>query len=48
VLAVERADALGVDQLDREVAVVDARGCQRRERGGPQVGRCLELDQPCC
>jgi hypothetical protein len=33
VLAVELLDAPGVDQLDREMAVLDARGGKRRQRG---------------
>jgi hypothetical protein len=32
VLAVELLDAPGVDQLDREMAVLDARGGKRRQR----------------
>ena len=48
VLAVERADPPGVDELDREMAVRDACGRKRGERGAAQLGGCLELDQPCC
>jgi hypothetical protein len=36
-LAVERLDALGVDQLDREVPVLDARGGKRRQRRSAQL-----------
>jgi hypothetical protein len=48
VLAVELPDALRVDQLDREVAVLDAPRGQRRQRRGAQAfGRPdeLEIDQ---
>jgi hypothetical protein len=51
VLAVELLDAARVDQLDREVAVRDARRRQRRQRRRAQlVGRAdeVELDQACC
>jgi hypothetical protein len=47
-LAVELPDAFGVDELDREMPVLDAGGGQRGERRAPQVGGCVELDQACC
>jgi hypothetical protein len=37
VLAVELADALGVDQLDGEMALLDVRGGERRQRDGTQL-----------
>jgi hypothetical protein len=44
VLAVERLDALGVDQLDREMPLLDARGGKRRQRGRAQLlGRPDEI-----
>jgi hypothetical protein len=50
VLAVQLVDALWRDELDREVAVLDA-GCgERRQRGPPQLFRNLDqvdLDQGC-
>jgi hypothetical protein len=36
-LAVERLDALGVDQLDRKVPVLDTRGGKRRQRRRAQL-----------
>jgi hypothetical protein len=48
---VQLLDSLRVDQRDRQVAVVDARALECRERGGPELGRRvdeLELDQVCC
>jgi hypothetical protein len=30
VLAVELADALAIDELDRDVALLDSRACQRK------------------
>ena len=50
-LPVERPDAVLADELDREVALVDARRAERREGGGAQLlGRAdeVELDQLCC
>jgi hypothetical protein len=45
-LAVQLLDAGLVDELDREVAVADARRCERRLGRAPEarVG-CLDLDQ---
>jgi hypothetical protein len=44
VLAVERLDALGVDQLNREMPVLDARGGKRRQRRRAQLlGRADEV-----
>jgi hypothetical protein len=44
VLAVELADALGVDQLDRQMPILDVRGRERRQRRGPQLlGRADEV-----
>ena len=46
VLAVELADPLGVDELDREVAVVDAgRGERRRDRLAQLRGHVGEVDR---
>jgi hypothetical protein len=46
VLAIELADALLVDQLDRQVAVADADGRERRLGGVPEARLvCLDLDQ---
>jgi hypothetical protein len=36
-LAIERLDALGVDQLDSEMPVLDAGGGKRRERRRAQL-----------
>jgi hypothetical protein len=45
-LAVQLLDPLLVDQLDREVAVADAGGVQRRFGCAPQASVvCLDLDQ---
>jgi hypothetical protein len=44
VLAVERLDALGVDQLDREMPVLDTRSGKRRQRRRAQLlGRADEV-----
>jgi hypothetical protein len=37
VLAIERLDALGVDQLDREMAVLDTGAGKSRERRRAQL-----------
>jgi hypothetical protein len=51
VLAVERADAVLADELDGQVALLDAGRTERGEGGGAQLlGRAdeVELDQLCC
>jgi hypothetical protein len=51
VLAIEPADAVLVDELDRQVAFVDSGRGKRGERRSPQLlGRVdeLYLDQLCC
>ena len=51
VLAVERADAPGVHELERQVAVLHPGRGERGERGCAQLLRSLDevyLDQTCC
>jgi len=51
VVAVERPDAVLVDELDREVALFDARRGERGQRRSAQLlGRAdeLDVDQLCC